>query len=253
MKKIYLIAAVAALLSGFLLYRYLQPAEEPESAEEPPVVLAEVITAAADIPAYTEITADMLTLQAFPEGYVPAGAAREAEEVLGLVSDGTILAGQLLYTASLRPAQEAVPGLSYTIPEGMRAYTIEVDTGAGVAGYLLKGDHIDLLFYLRTAETDDEAAAAIEDITAQKVLQPYILQDVEILELGLVNEESGSLYSYLTLALTPEQVSGLYLVRSLYNEGYASAFTAVLRPRDDTEILAYGEVIDFESAFADSQ
>jgi Flp pilus assembly protein CpaB len=65
MKKVILIALIAAIAAGALLYFYLDDLEKESVVE---VVYEDVLVASADIPAYSVITADMVTLTQMPEG-----------------------------------------------------------------------------------------------------------------------------------------------------------------------------------------
>ena len=63
MKKILIFALVCALATGVLFFGYL---ENLESATK--INYEDVVVAASDIPAYTMLTADMLTVKKIPQG-----------------------------------------------------------------------------------------------------------------------------------------------------------------------------------------
>ena len=79
MKKIVLFALIAALCAGALLYFYLGNLEAEKQVE---VQYDTVVAAATDIPAYTQITGDMLTLKQIPQGYAHPLAAKTVEEAV---------------------------------------------------------------------------------------------------------------------------------------------------------------------------
>ena len=99
MKKIVIFALIAALCAGALLYFYLGNLEAQKQVE---VQYDTVVAAATDIPAYTQITADMLTLKQIPQGYAHPLAARTVEEVVGLVTVSDILAGEEMLPSKLK-------------------------------------------------------------------------------------------------------------------------------------------------------
>lgn len=272
MKKVMIIAAAAAICCGLLLYRYLSSVEErTRQAEEnsarisqetrAPEEKLKLLTAKADIPPYTPITADMVELKEYPKAYAPAGAVSTVEEVLGMQSAGTVYAGQILLKEAVGTPEEIGEGLAFRIPEGTRAMTFTLDTAGGVAGFLCEGDFVDLLYYLdaapETEETqedeDGEGAAADTKQQRQKELLVLengeervlsygvamtLLENVQVLELELPTyepEDSGYRYEYVTLALSPEEC-----LRLLTAQMQGGRLTAVLRQRGDESLLQEG-------------
>lgn len=147
MKKIVIFALIAALCAGALLYFYLGNLEAQKQTQ---VQYDTVVAAAADIPAYTTITSDMLTLQQIPQGYAHPLAARTTDEVVGLVTVSDIVAGEQIFPSKLKQFGETDSGLAYVVPEGMRAVTVSVDEVSGVAGFLKRGDYVDVISYTST-------------------------------------------------------------------------------------------------------
>ncbi len=148
MKKIVIFALIAALCAGALLYFYLGNLEAQKQVQ---VQYDTVVAAAADIPAYTQITGDMLTLQQIPQGYAHPLAARTMEEVVGLVTVSDIVAGEQVLPSKLKEFGQTDSGLAYVVPEGMRAVTVSVDEVSGVAGFLKRGDYVDVISYTSTS------------------------------------------------------------------------------------------------------
>lgn len=233
MKKMILLAAVAAVICGVLVFGYLRILElRTEAAERASVPKTEsVVVAAQDIPPFTDITKEMITFRAFPAEYIPAAAARKVDDVIGLQADGTIVAGEILYTTALAEAEEIGSSLSIRIPDGMRAMTVSVSTDTGVGGYLTEGDFVDVLQYIPTEDPDSITADNGETREISGGVTKVILEGVEILELGTKRSdaEMSVLYSNVTLALTPEQCSMLVASQSMEGgELYLS-----LRQRDN--------------------
>src|SRR5690606_8673659 len=61
--------------------------------------------------------------------------------------------------------------LSYTIPAGKRAFSIETSSLASAGGLVLPGDYIDILAVYEVGAGDDESIAVVQTI----------LQNVEVL------------------------------------------------------------------------
>lgn len=145
MKKVVIFALIAAICAGALLYLYLGNLEQQKQVE---VVYEEVVIAATDIPAYTPITSGMVTMKRMPVGSAHPSAARSMDQVIGYVTENDILAGEEILPAKLKQLGQTESGMSYTIPVGMRAITVAVDGISGIAGFIQRGDYVDVLAYL---------------------------------------------------------------------------------------------------------
>lgn len=231
MKKVYLIAAVAAILSGVLLFFYLKNFEKSTRVEVIAEETVTVVVPVVEIPACTEITADMLTTLKVSKSSAPENAFHDLEECVGTYYDGTLHPEQVLLKSMLSSLAEAAPSLSYTVPEGMRAMTINVNVSTGVAGYIIVGDHIDLLTNRISA---NQVTGEINEYT--RIVGDNIL----VLAAGDTTTELPAVYTTLTLALTPAQCREVYAAQALCDyEGVACVFTALLRNPRDTEPLAH--------------
>jgi pilus assembly protein CpaB len=216
MKKIVLFALIAALCAGALLYFYLG---NLESQKQVTLVYDNIVVAATDIPAYTPITSAMVTFQQIPQGYAHPLAAHSVEEVVGYVTESAILAGEELLPSKLKQFGETDSGLSYVVPEGMRAVTVAVDEVSGVAGFLQRGDYVDVISYTTTTYVPAKApvVAEGEEPTADQLPQTLsttlvAAQNVRVAAVGMslasapttVDGETETGYNSVTLLLTPE-------------------------------------------------
>ena len=214
MKKVVLFALIAALCAGVLLYFYLG---KLESQKQVKIEYDTVIVAAVDIPAYTPITSEMLTIKQIPQGYAHPLAARTLEEAVGFVTERDIVAGEELLPSKLKQFGETDSGLSYVVPEGMRAVTVAVDEVAGVAGFLQRGDYVDVIAYTTATFESAEATAPAEGETQTEAQQQTLsttlvaAQNVYVAAVGtslsgVTTTIDGEqiMYSSVTLILTPE-------------------------------------------------
>ena len=218
MRKIVIFALIAALCAGALLYFYLG---NLEAQKEVKVEYDSIVVAAVDIPAFTPITGDMVTFQQVPLGYAHPLAARTIEEVVGLVTESEIIAGEEMLPSKLKQFGETDSGLSYVVPEGMRAVTVAVDEVSGVAGFLQRGDYVDVISYTSTSyemptadqaqtgttETTDPAQNAVSQsttvIAAQNILVAAIGRSLSS-STGSTEDQSAIGYNSVTLILSPE-------------------------------------------------
>ena len=185
MKKVILFSLVAAICAGVMLYLYLGKLEQQKQAE---IVYETVVVAAQDIPAYTAITPEMLTTKQVAQGSSHPLAARAITDAVGFVTEGAILAGEEVIPAKLKQPGQVESGLSYVVPKGMRAMTLAVDEISGIAGFLQRGDYVDIYAYLttsyRTPEQKAAAAAAEQTTAAGQATTVLAAQNVNIVAVG---------------------------------------------------------------------
>lgn len=172
MKKVTIFALIAALAAGVLLYLYLGNLEKKSEVQ---VRYDTVVVAAADIPAYTTITADLVKVTQAPEGAAHTQSVRDPNLVVGKMTESLILSGEQILPAKLRTPGETASGLSYVIPAGMRALTVAVDDISGVAGFLRQGDYVDILGYVQTSYpaepyTEDAESSGTTLVVAENIL-----------------------------------------------------------------------------------
>lgn len=111
----------------------------------------------------------------------------------------------ILVTKVTAPDQRAT--LSTQIDEGMRAVTVRVDEVRGVAGFILPGDHVDVV--LTRNETIGRDASAYADL---------LLQNINVLAIDqLANErqDKPSIARAVTLELTPVQAQRVILAQGI--------------------------------------
>ena len=163
--RITLVLAVLFLL-GALIAAYLgiavsKPAEAPaavippsepvttetaiQTPPTPPVEDAlrhNVVVLARDIPAYTAITADDLTIERLK--VAPPGSFEAIDKIVGRSSWRTLTAGSWLAESNF----EAGGTLARMIRPHERALALQVDEVTGASGQLSPGDYVDVLLYL---------------------------------------------------------------------------------------------------------
>lgn len=222
MKKLQVIAIVAAILAGLGIYRLLQEISKP--AETPKT---EVVVAVADIPENTTITSDMVALKALPTEGLMDSVLTSVDDVVGKVASSDILNGEPVLSGRLVEVGEEANDtgtLAYVIDPGMRAYTLAVDSETGLMNLLKPGNRVDviLLYSYNTGTGDQTQAEAAAHI---------LLQNISILAVDNAMGKAGSTEAYgtVTLAVTPAQA-----VILTYSEA-AGSLRLVLRSSVDNE------------------
>lgn len=204
MKKIYLIAAVIALVAGFATYFFAN--ELKTSKLVTGVNEATVLVAIDDIDKDTILTKEMFQPVKLPETAVSFGTVCDINEIIGFMATEKILAGEQLMARKIAMIgnEKAKGRLSYELSNGMYAYTISVDA-ANTLGYFIKeGDKLN--FYntavpSATPALENVAVLKIGDYTANKQQEA----GVEI-----------TTYALITVALSKEQISKFIEIQDSY-------------------------------------
>ncbi len=137
-----LIAATASgLLAGYVALVYVSEGPAPLEAATPSRT---IMVAARDLPAGSIVRREDVETVGWPGSALPEGFAMEAGEVVGRGLIVEVLENEPLLDWKLAD-REAGGGLPITIPEGMRAVSVEVDEVVGVAGFVLPGTRVDVL------------------------------------------------------------------------------------------------------------
>lgn len=143
-------AIVFGLLAVFVARAWLNnQTEQRAKADVPnaPVATQTVVVAAAALRFGTIVTAQGLREVAWPEGAIPAGTFASINDI--------VATGKRIVLSSIEPNEPILrskitgPGqkatLSAVIRDGMKAVTVRVNDVEGVAGFVLPGDHVDVL------------------------------------------------------------------------------------------------------------
>lgn len=251
MKKIYIFAGIAAVLAGVLLYFYLGKLEENSKVK---IEYEPVLVAAEDIQPYTAITEDMVAVTQVPKGSRHAKAASEKVQVLGLMTESKILAGEQMIPEKLAAVGESATTLAYAIPEGMRAVTIAVSDVSGAAGLVRRGDYVDVIAYLPIYDAEDRLADGVlpqkdgltEEETAKEKETYYYdvntyttaicVQNVQVAAVGkdltgTGTETTSSTYEFITLLVTPDQAL------RISEASHGGVLTVMLRGKGDDALI----------------
>lgn len=196
-KIVLLIAIILGLITIFALNAYIKNIDTVEMAT---ITYGEVIVANKTIPAHVRITEDMLKKASLPVEVIHPDSMKSMDKIIGGISRSEIISGEQILGG--RIVTDEIQGtLSYRIPEDMRAISIPVNEISGVAGYISKGDKIDIL-----VTYDDKE---IVDVSTTYT----VLQSIEVLEVGYIRAENGEpqleLVDSLTLLVNPSQAEVL--------------------------------------------
>lgn len=247
----------------------LGPGADPA---KPPVVVVKkvkVVTAKNVLQPGAKLTSSMVELKDVPEDLVLGEALKEVKDVGQYEVVEAIAAGDPLLKKKLKEV-EKIKGLSWVIPQGMRAMTIEVDKISGVGGFIQQGDRVDVIGIF-TKDT----SSSLEPVRT-------VLSAVEVLSIGqemlagedtspapgatpppgppgkpgeaAVNKITAKVVPYVTIAVKPEEAEILTLVRE------KARFSLLLRSRkddtlstDEVELIKQRETLSKMEALAISK
>ncbi len=211
-KKIRLLAAcIAALVVIIICFVGLSGGGNEKSKTEEATV--QVVVAKADIPAYSLITADMLSVADVPQSSIPAGVTTygKVEDVAGSISLSYIKGNETILANHLRDAANAT--VTPSINTDMRAMTISVTDVTGVADLLRVGNRVDL-FYVADDPVNSGSTAStllVENITVlaldQQVSDSKASENSADSTSSSSSSSSNTTYETVTLHVSLEQAA----------------------------------------------
>ncbi len=234
MKKLKIVAALAAIAVAIGIYFFLNYLSKPEE-----VSTSTVLVAAVNIPEKTIVTVDMLLYKELPQEAILKNALTNPETVIGKMVNSDMFVGEQMVSSRVVDVgnQQEATTLGYAVEPGMRAITIAVDNVSGVGFLLLPGDKVDIVtMYERDKinANDDknrmQAKILVQNVTVLAVdsnmsrSKNKILKDAE-------SGENASGYTSLTIMVTPTDATMLTWAES---EGEVRA---ILRSPIDEDLV----------------
>jgi len=220
-KKIIAVALALSLITAVLIYVFIS---DKQNISAPQIEYATVYVAAKTIPARAEITnADVRQAKTAKE-LLHSGAVTDIGEIVGKRTLESIIAGEQIIRDRL--ADEKSMTLSYSVPEGTRAVSINVNDQINVAQLVRPGDYVDII---ASFEKEEEENGQVTKYYPR--MTKTVLQNVKILALGqdmvLTSEKLKEPPTTVTLAVKAEDIE-----RFIFASEYAT-LRLVLRPLDD--------------------
>jgi pilus assembly protein CpaB len=190
----------SGLLAGYLALVYVSEEPAPLQALEPSGT--QIVVAGRELPAGTILTREDLEIVEWPGGNPPEGFISQPGEVVGRGVITKVFRNEPILMAEIA-LKEAGGGLPITIPEGMRAISVEVDEVIGVAGFVLPGTRVDVL------------ATVMPGTNRSETMTRIILQNVPVLtaDQSYQTDPSGEpvLVTVVTLLVPPDEAEILTL------------------------------------------
>jgi pilus assembly protein CpaB len=176
----------------------------------------QIVVASTDLDPGTKLTPELVKVVQWPSNAPVPGSFSNLAQLTDRVVYTRIWQGEPVVEKELAPLGSKA-GLSSVIPAGYRAITVRVNEIAGVAGFTLPGNYVDLLVNL-----PDDKNLPISKIVLQKVLVLAVAQDQEVKD-----DVHAKVVNAVTLQVTPEQSEKVDLARNV------GSLTLVLRNQVD--------------------
>lgn len=143
-----------------------------------PVIVADIPLSFGDV-----LTREALRIVDMPDGAVPEGAYTRLEDIFSDTDQQTIVLTRMAYNEPLIGFKISGPGgrgsLSSLITEGMRATSIRVTDVAGVAGFILPGDYVDVIYTRDQESRRGNSSVLVSDVILQNIRVLGIDQDLD--------------------------------------------------------------------------
>lgn len=203
-----LIAGVVLGVVAVLLMALYLRSEKPVAASQQ---LATIVVSGADFTAGMPIRPEMLKLAPWPTSSIPDGSFVNVNDIYrGSTTPEDRVALKVVKTGEpiLRTNISGFGGratMSREVARGMRAVSISINDVSGVAGFILPGDHVDVMLTRQVLNGGPEPLAT-----------DVILQNITILGIDqLVDQQHDKpqLARTVTVEVTPEQAQKLALAQ----------------------------------------
>jgi pilus assembly protein CpaB len=201
------IAVFLGLIAVYLVNTYLGAAEKRQQTAA--VGLTKVAVALVPLAFGTPVTAERVRFVDWPADSVPVGAFRSIEELAPMgkahVALRPIEVGEPIMKSKLS-GEGGRASLSALLPPDMRAAAIRITDVAGVAGFVLPGDRVDVILTRPAGPASNEQVAG------------YLLQDIRVIAIDQDANDTGDkpqLGKTATLEVTPYDAQKLALAQTV--------------------------------------
>jgi pilus assembly protein CpaB len=206
------VAVLLGLVAVFLVRNYIGQAQRNPAQAAGPAGMKPVVVAAAPIPRGAALAPNLLKVVNYPADAVPPGAVATVAELGAPGPQGRLSLRTLSPNEPILMSQVTGPGgkltLSGVVTEGMRAASVRSNDVAGVAGFVLPGDRVDILL------TRQEQGQPITQVLAE---------NVRVLGIDQMADDSAdkpAVARAVTVEVTPDQADLISLAQAVGNVSF---------------------------------
>lgn len=201
----------------------------------PEIPLTVVAVASHDIASGTKLQSTDIQLIRWPEGSVPHGAFHSYEALFKTpdapgdrVALIDMVAGEPVLPSKVSGFGTR-PTMSARVSPGMRAFAIKIDAVSSVSGFILPGDHVDILL---TRETSGGERSFVTSV---------IMQNVTVLGIDQMSDQKADkpvVGRTAAVEVSPEQTEKLALAEK------AGSLSLALRNQQTAEVVSTAPVAE---------
>jgi pilus assembly protein CpaB len=240
MKAARLVVLGVALAAGGMAALLAGRSEKPAPAPEKPAAqldTTDVLVARSDIGAGTPVPTHELEWKVWPTSAAGPNFIRKSdrpnaiEELSKSYARSAISAGEPIQESRLIKAGQA-GYMAAILPSGMRAVSTEIKPETGAGGFIIPGDHVDVILYRRDKDAE-------KTLKTEAHVSETILRNVRVLAIDqTVEDKNGQkvvIGKTATLELSPNQAETLVLAQQI------GVVSLALRSVADTAKTADGD------------
>lgn len=209
-RKIILVALIMAFITTFLIYFYIKGGTTNTQVVKEDTM--KVFVAAKTLPVKHKIVEGDFKIQDVPNKFVSKSAIKDEKDLVGKMTRDIILEGEQI--VSDRLVGDDKTDLVYSVPEGKRALSINVNEQIAVSNLIRPGDYVDIIANFEKEEIEDR-----DDMIIYPRMTKTALENVLVLALGQeqnieMNEDEKVTQTAktVTFALTPEEAERLVYI-----------------------------------------
>lgn len=184
------------------------------------IAMVEVVVATDQLQPGSKLTVQQMGLANWPKDSIPVGAVKNTDQLVNRVPKMDIAKGEIILERMLVPISSA-GSMAVQIAPGKRAFTMNVNEVAGVAGFAMPGNFVDVIL-----NSKDQSNQEVSKIILQKLLILAVAQD------RLVDDSKPKVVNAITIEVSPLEAETLDLARSI------GSLSLVLRHQNDDRSIA---------------
>lgn len=192
-------------LIAVLVVRGVMTSQKPAAAQT--AAMTPVVVATAPIERGVELKPAMLKTVNYPSDAVPAGSFRSAELLVGKNTPTRTTIRSMTANEPVLPSKlsgsDGKTNLSGALTPGMRAVSVRSSDVAGVGGFVLPGDHVDILLTRTVGKGENETT--ITQVLAENSLVLGVDQ------MSDQDADKPQVAKAVTVEVTPDQAQALSL------------------------------------------
>ena len=179
------------------------------------VEMSKVVVASDKLDPGVKLTSQKLMLKSWPKDSIPIGAVMRPDQLINRTPKMEISKGEVILERMLAPLSSG-GSMAVQIAPGKRAFTLNVNEAAGVAGFAMPGNFVDVIL-----NSKDLNSQELSRIILQKILILAVAQD------RVSDESKPKVVNAITIEVTPTEAETLDLARSI------GSLSLVLRHQND--------------------